>query len=601
VRDRRLTPPLWLALALAASCTGSYGTGVMITVVSTGAPPTSVVLTWLDADHLIFTRRIPDAGTLAVGEASRFTVFVETHGGGSRRLVVRGSIGDRQDSVGVAQIPQLGPGITSAEVTLRPGTLPDQDNDDIPDEIDPCPRTHDVDGRCPPQLDAALAPDDAAAPDGSGDAESDADAGAVDASPDARPSDAPDAVTPDTRRDARPAPTTPVAFAVGSFVKQAGPQQIVPHDLGLQPKVLLLWTTGGTDESYSAGWSYAVGLSDGPSGTNRSFSVGDQDQASSSRTSRRLAAKALSVIRSDQTVLAEADLTAWDRDRLFLTWTTNDATPALIHYVLIGGSLSAKVLAWKTATTTGPSQITGVGFKPALVMSFHAGADLTGAPPTVVAGASLGWGAMVASGPQWASAVVSPSGAAASTSRRVQHRDDALFMFSGDGAATREASFMSMDADGFSVVYRNDGPAAQVVSLALAGLPVMAGAFLKPDAPPPAIQSVGGLGFRPGLLLLSSFQAVAQNPPVIHARLGLGAADGFAQVSSALGDSAGLRPTSAGSLNRENRVFVKATPEAQAVEAEATLTSFQPDTFNLSWPTNDAERSELNYVTLGSP
>jgi hypothetical protein len=129
----------------------------------------------------------------------------------------------------------------------------------------------------------------------------------------------------------------------------------------------------------------------------------------------------------------------------------------------------------------------------------------------------------------------------------------------------------------------------------------MAGTFLKPDAPPPAIQSVGALGFRPGLLLLSSFQAVAQNSPVIHARFGLGASDGFAQVSSAIGDSAGLARTSVGSLNRETRAFVKATPEAHTVEAEATLTSFQPDMFNLSWPTNDAERSELTYVTLGSP
>jgi hypothetical protein len=595
---------LTVVLALSA-CRTHQRTGVLLNVLSEGPPPEHVELTWLDADQVVFRRRLPESGVLAPENAGRFTVFVERReGAGPRRGVARGLAGDRVISEGTFRAEAVGSGIATAVVTLRAATLPDRDHDGLPDDIDDCPAYPDGDGHCGPDVDAA-AGDAAETPDAAG-----PDAPTLESGPDSLPPGQRDAPTvddaapvdgpPDQRPDLRPPAKSDVLFAVGSFVASGG-EQVITHGLGATPRALLIWTTGAPDEGVSRGWSFSIGVSDGPSKTSRALAVANTDGAATTTGSRRIARKIVSLVRPDQSVAAEADLTAWDSDQLTLTWTTSDGVPALLHYALVGGKVSAKVLEWHTPATSGPSSVAGVGFRPSVVMNFNAGGDFTAASPAVAAGASLGWGTITTAGPQWASAVVSPSGAAPSRSAGAQHRDDGVYMFSGDGLTVREGSFTSMEDDGFSFSFRNVGAAATVVSLALGGLPAMAGSFLKTDAVAPVTQTVGAVGFRPGLLLLSSFENIAQNPPVPDARFGVGASDGFTQVSSALGDRAGQAASSVASVSRRQRVFLKARPESGLFEAEASSAAFASDAFSVQWSTNDPVAAEVNFLVLGSP
>jgi hypothetical protein len=204
--------------------------------------------------------------------------------------------------------------------------------------------------------------------------------------------------------DARPAvtdgPASGASFKVGSFLRTAG-TQVVPHGLGEIPKALLLWTVDKSNATASADYRIAIGISDGPN-SSRSISAASQDGVSPSNSSRRMAAKALTITQWGKTVVAEADLSGWDATRFTLAWTSTGTGNGIVHYVVIGGpAVQAKLIEWLAATPTGTKVVTGVGFKPTAVLHIYLGAYTEDPLPTNITDANIGWGVMDSVGAQW--------------------------------------------------------------------------------------------------------------------------------------------------------------------------------------------------------
>ena len=108
-------------------------------------------------------------------------------------------------------------------------------------------------------------------------------------------------------------------------------------------------------------------MSDGT--TSYSTSASSADSVTTPSSSRRAAQKALTVVQYGQMLLADANLTSWDGTNFTLTWTTNNATAWVIHYMVISG-VSAKVVDWTAPASTGSKSVTGVGFQPHAVIHF---------------------------------------------------------------------------------------------------------------------------------------------------------------------------------------------------------------------------------------
>ncbi len=275
-------------------------------------------------------------------------------------------------------------------------------------------------------------------------------------------------------------PADAQTIRVGSFTKSTGGApvaQVVPHGLGLQPKALILWT-----DRYAAayGFLHAFGMTDGT--TSRSAAMASQDGAAVSNSSRRIAAKALTIVQWGEALVAEADLASWDGNNFTLTWTTNDATADTIHFIAIGGpAVSAKVVDWTMAAAVGNRSVTGVGFSPDVVLHAHAGFILSGALPLNAALAAFGFGAMDRAGNQWANEAASFDNSALSDTQRGQVTNACLYAFNNALVVQKQASFFSMDADGFTVNFTNATSAVQspVISLALKGVSAKAGFFNK--------------------------------------------------------------------------------------------------------------------------
>ena len=385
----------------------------------------------------------------------------------------------------------------------------------------------------------------------------------------------------------------------GSFIKStAVASQTVAHGLGETPKAVILWTSGGsTDGAFRGGFRFGFGVSDGV--TSKSASAASNDALGTSNASRRQANKVLTIVAPGEVVLAEADLVSWDATNFTLNWTTNDPSASIIHFVAIGGTdVSSKVLGWTTPTAVGNQSLSGIGFQPDVVLHAHSGGISTALP---VSGphAGFGIGVMNSVGEQWANQAVAFDAQGTSATERVQQTTASIYSMDGSLGTFYRASYVSMDAGGFTVNFTTVQAAAYpVFSLALKGLKSKIGSFPKSTAAQPAAQSVTGTGFQPSAVLLSSFQTTTQANPVTHARFGLGASDGTSEGASAFQDTNNLGTTSVDAIDKTGKAFVKVNNNTPAIEAEADLAGFDSNGFTLNWTANDAVATEILYLAL---
>ncbi len=203
-------------------------------------------------------------------------------------------------------------------------------------------------------------------------------------------------------------------------------------------------------------------------------------------------------------------------------------------------------------------------------------------------------------GDQWAFANWTVDSSGTSNTQRGQQTNAALYSFNNGLTVQKKASWVSMDADGFTINFTNtaSNAAARVFSLALKGVNVKPGSFLKTTGAAPASQAITGVGFTPKLIMLASVQNTTQANPVAHSRFGLGASDGGTEGSSAVQDQNGAGVTIVDAIDKTSKIFVKVDNSTPAIDAEADLTSRGTDGFTLNWTTNDAVETEILYLAM---
>jgi hypothetical protein len=253
--------------------------------------------------------------------------------------------------------------------------------------------------------------------------------------------------------------------------------------------------------------------------------------------------------------------------------------------------------------------VNNVGFVPETVLHFYLGGAFITAAPSASANGVFGMGVMDRAGGQWANMVGDTNNANPSTASRAQKTDSALYMTTDNPsvAISKQATFVSMDSAGFTVNFTSASTAAhatQIFSLALAGVRAKAGSFNKSTAGAPASQAITNVGFQPGAVLLASFQTTAQQSGTVHGthtRLGIGAADGPHEGSSAVACADNASPSNVDGYDRTSKVFVKADTTSLTTDAEADFTSFDPAGFTINWSKNDGAASQICYLALGAP
>jgi hypothetical protein len=270
--------------------------------------------------------------------------------------------------------------------------------------------------------------------------------------------------------------------------------QTVNHGLNTTPVALILFTVGNQVlNSAENSYYWSVGFTDGTSSRSRSASSLNGTPPS---TSRGYALKLLSLV-SAGSVIDECDWSSWNSTTFTINWTTSETTLARqIGFIALGApGLSARVLEWTYGTATGNQAITGVGFKPDLLIHIHTNQAASG----VVTDSQFGIGAMATSG-QWANCFASPNGVTPNRGIAARKKDHGLLMLNTTGAAyTYDASLVSLDADGFTINRAvSPGSGVTIATLCLKGFTnLKVGSYEIASSMTPETRQLIDVGFQP--------------------------------------------------------------------------------------------------------
>ncbi len=429
------------------------------------------------------------------------------------------------------------------------------------------------------------------------------------------------------------------SFIVGSFTKNTTsasgcssgcPTNVVTHNLGVTPKAMILWTNGklaAGNNTFGASYNWGFGMTDGTAAGSWVISAGSVNGVGTnaqSQASRRVWNKAIQLITGTTsaggTLVAEADFTSWTTTQFTITWTTNDTSAYVIHYLIIGGTgVSAQVLNWIGETPVSVTQdcctatakpTNALTFQPDLILNASSGSGTGSCFPcsgTFALGAGFGLGVMDTNGDLWANSFLVVGGV---KPKDTQHGQKASTDFVYDVTSSLGTSPIAVTctttpclfANGFRMNWTGDGLGGMRNALALQNVNFKVGTFNKCSSTGGCSNqnAISGLGFQPGAVILTSVQDVTQASPVGGGRYGFGASDGTNEGSIAIEDldCASNCTSVVSGLDSTTKAFTKANNDTGTVEAQADIT-MNAGGFTVAWSPNDTATTEILYIALG--
>jgi hypothetical protein len=204
--------------------------------------------------------------------------------------------------------------------------------------------------------------------------------------------------------------------------------------------------TGGSDSGL-----FQLGF--GTSSASRMVMAGNSTDADnpSNTTGVLDQTKIYSVLTATDSVAGAADLSTLDSDGFTLNKTTSIAATVRIGYIALGGTAQYKVSSiTQPNATTGSQAKTGVGFQPSAVLFISAGKT---ASNTTNASIRTLIGASVSSSDYGCFYTTCPDAAATNSycNRRTTRSKALVFTGDSNDTAAADATFTSMDSDGFTV------------------------------------------------------------------------------------------------------------------------------------------------------
>jgi hypothetical protein len=376
-------------------------------------------------------------------------------------------------------------------------------------------------------------------------------------------------------------------------------------DPGFQPKALIVWNGLQTATGAVANAQWSLGMASDAVGSEGVLGTSSVDAAVTSAGTRIYSSGEMirSCTQGTTTDILRANVNAIGATGFTLNWTTLGTASPLYNYLALGGAdiTNAKVSLFQAATVTGPQAVTGVGFRPDVVLLYISQSVTDGTPS--IAGNSYSIGAATASN-QWATGIGIQNAAADSNTRRAFYENSCVIFPSATGdTIVREASLTSMDADGFTLNWTTvTATGHRVIALAIKGGQWKVGTETQKTST--GTKATTGVGFTPKCLILSSHCSATTGALVTDAaRLSFGTTTGTSNnVSQWMGDVDNAPVTVANTIMSVNKCIVMATEGVLATpttNAEAALSSFDADGFTLDWTTADATARVFGYVALG--
>jgi hypothetical protein len=388
-------------------------------------------------------------------------------------------------------------------------------------------------------------------------------------------------------------------FVVGSFAKStdaAPAAQVVAHGMSGTPTAIIFWMSGHTSaDAFATGARACIGFTTGAS-NSYAMAAGMDDAAATTVTAQRLAAKAITIISGDETLLAEADITSITGSNINLNWTTNDASANIINFMAFGGDISqAKVVNWQGAATGSPTEhtVTGFGFEPDCLLTLAFG--YTDNPPFTGAGAELNFG-VATKGGQWVTAIRDDDNLA--TTNSVRSHLGAMLTRAND---IEEAFIQKWDTDGFTACFtEQDATSTEIITLGMRGATFLAGTVMKTNDAATATQKISGydglLAAR-GVILSTVASPTTFIDATAQGRFSLGASDGTNERAIAIQTADNVADSAVDNYTASAKALLVVNNATPALDAACDVT-IADSNVTLSWTTNAAVHTLLSYLVI---
>jgi hypothetical protein len=400
----------------------------------------------------------------------------------------------------------------------------------------------------------------------------------------------------------------------GTFTKRAGTGTQSITGVGFTPKAILFWwsdTVAAVSGFSDAGLHFSYGFSDGTNHKGCSqFALDAANPTSCGRGWNN--AKCIVLITEGGVADTLAHVSAFGADGFTLDFTTNGAaaTGATVHYLALGGAdLSVNVGDAAIPTSTGSHAVTGVGFKPSVViLGLYAAANATiGSADARADGfgsVCLGWMTALAQGTlsvDTQDATTPTSGAIVQRTDRAIHR-----IRSADEVTSHAATRVSLDTDGFTLswlaVESNPG---RLPYLALSGVVAKVMSGTQPSSATTERVTAGDAAFTPVVAIAMSCGQAASTGFVRGAGVSFGVAEGTASPVEANGTWTGETDATAaaqGAQYESTTVPLSfATPAAagasSTLDAQASI-AFSQGGLDVTWTAGGSDIQVL-YLALG--
>lgn len=376
---------------------------------------------------------------------------------------------------------------------------------------------------------------------------------------------------------------------VGSLTKPTVTGNQAITGVGFTPKIILFFLNNATANGSSAGADIGIGFA--VSSTNRGAISGSSD--SESQTKRNDATKCITYKNGSGNPLFAADFVSFDTDGFTINWTTVNASSQIINYLALGGPdlTNAGLVHWTGSASTGNQSVTGMGFKPDVLINFcnHLGVNTDGT-------GYYYWDFGVAKDTTHRFAqttLIIPSGTFVDsrigiTTAFIRGSDVHSGLFG-------LADIVSMDSDGFTVNWSTAAGTGDFWTIGLKGGQYSVGSFSQPSST--GNNAVTGLGFQPTGLLLGSVNDAGNTTDQTNARQTFGATDGTNRFSLWRGDN-----QTNGDSDLDRTKIMKMMTEGASVttQAAADITSLDSSGFTFNWSTADATARVVYYLAFGS-
>jgi hypothetical protein len=377
--------------------------------------------------------------------------------------------------------------------------------------------------------------------------------------------------------------------------------------IGFQPKLVKFFCV---DKDASLGSPLVLMFGAAASSSQRwsGFICSTDAQVNAQVASAQTAAACVQVRYDDgasTTLQGVADFVSMDADGFTLNWTTVVAAGHPFQYEALGGADLTNVFVgtFDTGTATGNLAITGVGFQPDAV-EFNTSRNV---PQATTAASTSGncnqmMGAMDSGGRQFVNCWAIEDVSDPTDNYDATSNTRCYLTMSANGVVRGAGSYVSMDADGFTVNRDTGGTSVAVHYIAYK---TSGGVYVGTDTQKTSTgtQAKTGVGAVPLLLHFygSNDTSVADTTFVTGTAAAIGITDnGSNELTLAVSDTDDLPNTETTALAKTTKVLCWATGNTPTVVAEADCSSLDSDGYTLNWTTADATARAFGFVAFKS-